>query len=233
MDFEVCIDSVEGAIAASHYGAKRVELCSALSEGGLTPSLAMIEACVNQSDSEVFVMIRPSAGGFVYSDHEIELMERDIIAAHNVGAHGVVFGVLKDSLEVDVKKNLFLIETALKLNLGTTFHRAIDVCPNPTKELEHLINLGFDRMLTSGGKPKAIEGIDMIRELHQQANGRIEVMAGSGVNPENTSQFLKSGIEAIHFTAHLKKKSQLPLDMGPEYTVNNEKIQRIAFQLNN
>lgn len=228
MDFEVCIDSVEGAKIAAKYGAKRVELCAALSEGGLTPSLAMVKACVDIADIEVFVMIRPRAGGFNYSEAELEIMEQDIRAAHNVGAQGVVFGVLTDSLSVDVKKNLFLVETALKLKLGTTFHRAIDVCADPLNEIAHLVNLGFDRVLSSGGKPRAVDGIELLQDFKTRTNEKLQVMAGSGVNPNNTQRFITAGLNAVHFTAHQLINNELALDMGPQYKVDEEKIRAIS-----
>ncbi len=228
MEFEVCIDSIEGAIAASKYNAKRVELCAALSEGGLTPSLGMIEACVKNSKSEVYVMIRSSAGGFDYSEEELELMERDIRAAASVGAHGVVFGVLNGLNEVDVKKNTFLIETAMELGLGTTFHRAIDLCVDPIEALEHIINLGFDRILTSGSKRTALEGIEIIEELVKVADGRIEIMAGSGIYQKNAELFMNFGLNALHFTAKKTVIEGLKLDMGPKYVVDEEKIEGVV-----
>jgi len=232
MEFEVCIDSVSGAIAASKYGAKRVELCSALSEGGLTPSSGLIAACAAQSTAEVFVMIRPSAGGFSYTEQELLIMQNDIELAHQCGADGVVFGVLNADFNIDIQKNAFLLETAFRLALGTTFHRAIDLSPAPEKAVEDLVNLGFDRILTSGGRAKAAEGIPTIKKMSLAANNRIELMAGSGVNPENVAEFMSIGINAVHFTAHKKHAENLSLDMGPKYDVNEEKIQRIANQLN-
>ena len=231
MDFEVCIDSVEGALMASKYGAKRVELCAALSEGGLTPGLGIIESVVKHADSEVYVMIRPSAGGFVYTDVELELMQNDIKAVAGVGAHGVVFGVLNPTFGIDVKRNLYLMETALQANLGTTFHRAIDLCPNPLEALDHLIHLGFDRVLTSGGHPTAPQGIDPIRQMHAKANGQIEIMVGSGIRAENVQSFVDLKIDAIHFTAQRQIHEELPLDMGPKYAVDEKKIQDIVAAL--
>lgn len=228
MDFEVCIDSVDGAIAASKHGAKRVELCTALSEGGLTPSLAMIEACVKVSTAEVFVMIRPSAGGFNYNQTELELMERDIRAASSVGANGIVFGALNSLNEVDIKANLFLIETAMELNLSTTFHRAIDLCLDTEKSLDDLINLGFDRVLTSGGASNAQQGLARIQQMVLHSNSQIEIMAGAGINAGNVLEIVNSGIHAVHFTAKKVVNEDLSLDMGPKYVVDEEKINAIS-----
>ncbi|MFT5822477.1 MAG: copper homeostasis protein [Crocinitomix sp.] len=228
MDFEVCIDSVDGAIIASKYGAKRVELCSALSEGGLTPSLALIEACVNNSTTEVFVMIRPSAGGFNYTETELELMERDIRAASSVGAHGVVFGVLNSLNEVNIKANLFLIETAMELNLATTFHRAIDLCIDVQKSVQDLINLGFDRILTSGAASNVQLGLHRIQQMILCSNNQIEIMAGTGIHAGNVLEIVNSGVDAVHFTAKKLLEENLTLDMGPKYAVNEEKISAIS-----
>lgn len=228
MDFELCIDSVEGAKIASKFAAKRVELCSALSEGGLTPSIGMIEACVNAGNAEVYVMIRPSAGGFVYSDDELQLMERDMRAAASVGAHGVVFGILTPDFNVDIQKNMYLMETAIALGLGTTFHRAIDLCPNPIEALDNLIHIGFKRILTSGGRNSAEKGINQIERLFRHANGQLEIMAGSGINPENVHLFKAIGIDAVHCTAKKSLSEKLALDMGPKYEVDADKIRKIS-----
>lgn len=227
MDFEICIDSVEGAIAASKYGAKRVELCTALNEGGLTPNLAMIESVVKISTADVYVIIRPSSGGFVYSDNELKIMERDIRAVHDLGAHGVVFGILEKDGKIDFERNKFLIQTVKKLKLGSTFHRAIDVCLDPLNGIESIINIGFQRVLTSGQQVKAIDGINMIREMVKVASNRIEIMAGSGVNQNNAFTLAKTGISALHFTARKPLKENLKLDMGQKYEVDEEKIKTI------
>lgn len=231
MDFEVCIDSAEGAILASKYGAKRVELCSALSEGGLTPGAGLIHECAKLSSADVFAMIRPSAGGFVYSDYELEVMKYDILAAHTAGAKGVVFGILTPECEIDIKRNVYLMETALELGLGTTFHRAFDLATDPLKSLNDIVNMGFDRILTSGQQIKAIEGIELIGELNHKGNGRIEIMAGSGINESNVIDFRQTGIGAIHFTAKKELNENLKLDMGTATTVDEEKIKRISEQL--
>jgi copper homeostasis protein len=228
MDIEVCIDSVDGAVAASQFGAKRVELCSALSEGGLTPSLAMIEACVKNSTCDVFVMIRPRAGDFNYNESELELMERDIRAASSVGAHGVVFGVLNSLNQVDIPANLFLMEAAMELQLGTTFHRAIDLSPDKNRAIGDLINLGFDRILTSGGEPRAEDGLAQIQQMVTDAKGQIEIMAGAGINAQNAILIAKVGVQAVHFTAKRSVNSDLALDMGPQYDVDTAKIASIV-----
>lgn len=231
MDLEICIDSVEGAKIASKYNVKRVELCAALSEGGLTPSAGLIKAVVENSTADVYVMIRPSAGGFSYTDDEIFIMRNDIKIAKEMGAQGVVFGVLNKANKVDIKKNLFLIEEALNRGLGTTFHRAIDLCEAPIQAMEDIINLGFNRILSSGGEKTAMEGIGLLRAMKIASKNRIEIMAGSGINAKNCLQFKESELHALHFTAKKNVNELFDLDMGPKYSVNEEKIKSIHDQI--
>lgn len=228
MDFEVCIDSVSGAKLAEKYGAKRVELCSALSEGGLTPSPGMIEACVQATvNTAVYVMIRPRAGYFKYSLDEINIMLRDIEAAKTLGADGVVFGCLDQHHQIDITANMTLLEKAFEQKLGTTFHRAIDLTPNLVEALEHLIHLGFDRVLSSGGQKKAIDGLKTLSDMKKQAKQEIEIMAGSGINESSVQDFIQEKLDAIHFTTHQVEPSSLKLDMGSQYLPDENKIQKI------
>ena len=156
MNFEICTDSVEGAIAAGKYGAKRIELCAALSVGGLTPNIGLIQQCVEKSTAEVHVMIRHKEGGFNYNVADVKLMELDIIAAKKAGVDGVVFGILDENNEVS-NLNKELVELSKSLNLEVTFHRAFDFVKNYKSAIEKVINLGADRLLTSGLKPTAEE----------------------------------------------------------------------------
>ncbi len=228
MDIEICIDSYNGALSALHYGAKRVELCSSLNDGGTTPSYAMIKKCSELVGIEVHVMIRPRAGDFVYSEDELLIMKENIIAAANAGAKGVVFGVLDDKNEVDIQANMFLLESVFHLKLEATYHRAIDICENPLNGLENIINMGFNRILTSGMKEKAIDGLAHIKEFVLISNGRIEIMAGSGVNSSNAMNLAKSGVNALHFTARKIEHNEETLKMGTNYVVDSEKIKSIS-----
>lgn len=224
--FEVAIESIQEANAAASLKANRVEVCSALDLGGLTPSFALIEACGKFEHTEAHVMIRPRAGSFLYSNDELNVMKQDIVAAKEAGAHGIVFGALTKHNELDVAQVESILETAKSLNLETTFHRAFDFVPNPLETLDTLVELGVNRILTSGQKPVAIEGIDLIAELVQYAQGRIQIMAGSGVNSSNAQQLLETGIDAIHFTAR-KRKTDTSLNMGVEYEPDEGKITSI------
>ena len=227
MVFEVCINSVEGAIIAEKYGVKRVELCSALSVGGLTPSYGLIKQCVNNSSVEVHVIIRPKVGGFVYNLQDIALMKIDIAEAKRAGAKGVVLGVL--TLENTVSEyNAALVEYAKSFNLQVTFHRAFDFLADYKLGIQKLIDFGFDRVLTSGTKPKAIDGIEVIGFLQKDFGTKIEIMAGSGVNPENALKLASIGIENLHFTAQKSTYSESRLSMGEFKEVDEEKIKNIV-----
>ena len=160
MRFEICAGGVESCIAAENAGANRVELCSALSEGGITPSFSVVEYCVKNLTIELNVIIRPRGGDFVYTSSEIEIMRRDIEVFKSIGVNGVVVGCLNNDGSVDVDAMKILMEAAN--GLSVTFHRAFDICANPFDSLETIISLGCDRILTSGHATTAYEGRDML-----------------------------------------------------------------------
>ncbi|MDA9312217.1 copper homeostasis protein CutC [Vicingaceae bacterium] len=226
MIFELCTDSIKGAKLAQQFGAKRIELCSALSVGGLTPSPALTALCTNIQQIETHVMIRPTEGDFVYSAAEIEVMMKDIQLQAEAGAKGVVFGCLTKDKTIDIQQNITLVEGARKYGLECTFHRAFDFVTFPIEALESIINIGFKRILTSGGKPTANEGIELIRQLVENAIGQIEIMAGSGVNSTNAVALASTGIAALHFTSHDLQPYQL--GMGASSVPNKSKIQSIT-----
>jgi copper homeostasis protein len=180
---EACVDSVESAAASVAAGAHRIELCANLVEGGTTPSVGTIERAVDDIGADVMVMIRPRGGDFVYGRHELAVMERDIEAAQAARAAGVVFGCLTPDGEVDRDAVRTLLQEARPLPV--TFHRAFDVCRDPHEALESLIDLGVDRVLTSGQCPSAPEGLDLIAELVAAAGSRIVVMPGVGIDAGN------------------------------------------------
>jgi len=231
MTLEVCTDSLEGTELAARYGARRVELCSSLSTAGLTPSLTLVEKCAQVDGIEVHAMLRHREGGFVYNDSDLEILLRDMELLHGAGVKGVVFGCLTEESKLDTEKNSRLAERALKLGLESTFHRAFDFVKEPENALEELINQGFTRILTSGQKPTAIEGIDLISELVKQSAGRIQIMAGSGVNASNAKKLASIGVDALHFTAH-KISGDRRMGMGTHFIPDEEKIRRIKTALN-
>ena len=202
MNLEVCIDSVESALAAELGGAIRVELCSDLLEGGTTPSAGLIASVRRHTGLQLFVMIRPRGGDFVYTDCEFQLMRLDIAHARELGADGVVFGILNAEGAVDVPRSRALVEAAAPLPV--TFHRAIDMTPDPVAALGAVLATGASRILTSGGAPDAFEGRFEIARMVQAGQGRIAIMPGGGITPENIAEIaLSTGAEDFHATARV------------------------------
>ena len=196
---EACVDSVESAEAAQAGGADRIELCSALLEGGLTPSAGAIEEIRQRLSIAVHVMIRPRGADFCYSNAEVDVMRRDIDLAKTLGADGIVLGLLTPDGDVDVARARPLVERARPLTV--TFHRAFDMATDPPGALETLIDLGVDRLLSSGQEATALEGVEVLRALVDQAGDRLVVMPGGGVTERNIARVLReSGAREIHVT---------------------------------
>jgi copper homeostasis protein len=216
MQLEICVDSVESAIAAEMGGAQRVELCSALSEGGLTPSLGMIRAVRSRIGIGVNVMIRPRAGDFLYSEDEFSIMRDDIATAVEAGANGVVFGLLTGDGEIDVDRTGSLVNTtrlAAGLSgrpLEVTFHRAIDMARNLDTAFESVVRTGANRILTSGAAQNAVLGSTRIARLVEAAEGRISVMVCGNVRPENV-QKIAQATGAQEFHAALRRPIPSPV----------------------
>ena len=204
---EVCAFSLESCLSAEKGGAKRIELCGSMYEGGTTPSAGLIQLAKQQVSIEIHAMIRPRGGDFCYSEDEISVMQADIAIAKQFGCEGVVLGILQPNGEVNTRQTKALI--ALAKPMQVTFHRAIDMTPDYSKALEDIIESGCNRILTSGQKNTAIEGIENIENLVKQANGRIEIMAGSGVNAHNAQIFLQIGVNAIHLTGKSSRNSEM------------------------
>lgn len=197
---EVCSENVAGVLAAEAAGAHRIELCSALAEGGVTPSLGLFRQARARSRLPLHVLVRPRAGGFCYSDLELAVMLDDIARLKEAGADGLVFGALTR----DGALELAQLETLMAAadGLPVTFHRAFDVCWEPFAALEQLIALGVTRLLTSGQQPNALAGAPLLRTLVEQAAGRLVVMAGGGVRPANAARIVRaSGVRELHVSA--------------------------------
>lgn len=194
MILEIVAQSVDDALAAERAGADRLELVSALSLGGLTPSLGTLEETIARCKLPVVAMLRPRSGGFGYSEGELSAMERDGERFLAAGAQGLVFGVL-DERGLDERANARLA----RIGGDAVFHRAFDALPDPIEAMERLIDLGFRRILTSGGRGTAPEGVDTIRGLVERAAGRIEILPGGGVRPENAAEIVRrTGVTQVH-----------------------------------
>lgn len=208
MILEIAANSVASALAAQHGGAGRVELCTALELGGLTPSHAQIALARERLHIPLYVLIRPRAGDFLYSELECETMQRDIETCVTLGCDGVVLGVLDAEGRVDAARCRPLIAAAGKL--GVTFHRAFDLSRDPAQALEDVVALGCERILTSGAQASASEGSALLRTLVAQAGKRIAVMPGAGVTAQNIAA-LAAATGAREF--HASAKQQLPSGM--------------------
>jgi copper homeostasis protein len=206
---EICANSAQSCLEAELGGAKRVELCAGIPEGGTTPSYGEIyTARALTSWIDINVIIRPRGGDFLYTQSEVRSMMADIALCKQIKVHGVVFGCLKRDGHFDLPLMKQLIDAARPLSI--TCHRAFDVCNDPFKALEELIQLGCDRILTSGQKPNAVEGIPMIRELVKRAKGRIIIMPGCGVRPNNIAMIEKeTGAKEFHSSARSILQSQM------------------------
>jgi len=179
---EICTGSLDDCMAAEQGGADRIELNTSLISGGLTPSAGVILKVKEVISVPVIVMIRPRESGFVYNNHELSVMEKDIEIALNSGADGIAFGVLNENGEIDVNACKRLLNSSC--GKVSVFHRAFDLIPDPEKALEVCIDLGFTRILTSGQRNSALEGADCIHKFLQQADGRIEILPAGGINPK-------------------------------------------------
>ena len=194
MIIEVCAESYEYAVKAEKAGADRIELCKDLHLDGLTPDYESAKRTIDTLDIPVFILIRPRGGDFIYSHEEFELMKRDILRFRKMGCKGIVSGVLNSDNSIDIKKTKELVELSRPLEF--TFHRAFDKVNNPLYEIENLIGLGIDRVLTSGQKEKAIDGLVLLKQLNSISNNRIKIMPGSGINKSNIVNFVN--FEEIH-----------------------------------
>lgn len=205
--FENCANSVESCVVAQQAGVDRVELCAGMSEGGTTPSYGdIVVARRLLTTTKLHVIIRPRGGDFLYSDLEKEIMLEDVRMARSLGVDGVVFGALTPEGDVDMEFMQQLMAEAR--GLSVTFHRAFDVCRDPFEALEQIIELGCDRILTSGQMPKAEEGVELLRQLVVRAGDRIIIMPGCGVNANNIAEIAReTGAREFHFSGRSKRDS--------------------------
>jgi copper homeostasis protein len=235
---EICADSVESALAAQRGGAHRIELCSNLLEGGVTPSAGLISTVRKQLAIDLSVMIRPRGGDFCYSPDEFETMKQDVRTAKQLGADGVVLGILRVNGHVDVDRTRRLIDLARPLKV--TFHRAFDMSCDLDGSLEEVIRTAADRLLTSGGKQKVEDGIGTVRRLQQRARNHIAMMVVGGINESNIHRILaETGVTEIHASArttmpsamkHRNEEISMGAIKGHEYqrlVVLEERVRRL------
>ncbi len=208
LTLEIVVYNIESALKAQEAGADRIEVCADPGAGGTTPSYGTIEVIRQNVSIDVYAMIRPRGGDFFYNNYEFHAMKRDLIQCQRLSLDGVVFGILNEDGTVDKKRCRELIERARPLKV--TFHRAFDRTPDPFQALEDCIELGFNRILTSGQKTTAGEGSELIRQLVAQAGDRISIMAGAGVNPSNAATLVHDcGVRELHFSALAYRPSKM------------------------
>lgn len=229
--FEVCCGSLQSAINAQEAGANRIELCSALSLGGITPSYATIEQARRLLKIPINVLIRPREGDFLYDSEEVSVMIGDIQACARLGVDGVVIGALDPFGNVDLDCCRALVATAKNNGLSVTFHRAIDRSYDILTAMEDAISLGVDRILTSGGKPSAYEGMEVIANMNKITDGRVLIMPGAGINPTNISEIISfTGVQEIHFSGSVTYDSPMLYRetlLGDTYTRTESSVGKI------
>lgn len=208
MVLEICVDSVESAIASQAGGAQRVELCSDLNEGGITPSDGLIRAVRKHVGIDVFVMVRPRGGDSFYTSHEFDVMKADVIRIKELKADGIVVGLLDQHGHVDVRRNRELVELADPMQV--TFHRAFDMSADLNQSLEKVIETGAHRILTSGGVQTVSQSTERVTHLIAAAKGRIRIMVGGGVRQENIRK-IALRTKATEFHCSLRIRTQSPV----------------------
>ncbi|MBO6001076.1 MAG: copper homeostasis protein CutC [Spirochaetales bacterium] len=209
---EICLEDVQSVLSAQEGGADRVELCSDLFEGGLTPSLGTVITAKKLAQIPINCMIRPRGGDFCYSDLEFQAMKEDILAFKQAGVNGIVFGILTPEGDVDMERSREVIKLARPLSV--TFHRAFDMTRDPYKALEDLIELGVDRVLTSGQEASVPEGADLLADLVKKADGRIIVMPGCGISERNFPK-IHAKINASEYHVHLPAEERSLMKFHP------------------
>jgi len=237
IQLEVCANSVTSAIAAQDGGAVRVELCENLNEGGTTPSHGQLLLARKHLHIKLYTLIRPRRGDFLYSDAEFEIIKADIRNCIEVGCDGIVIGILNADGSVDKERCRELVRMARQWGLGVTFHRAFDMCNDLYQALEDIIDIGCERILTSGGKSTAMEGANILAHLIEKAAGRISIMPGSGVSENNVADLVHfTGVTEVHSSARIKieggmqhKNDHILMSdrFGDEYSLDVTSVDRV------
>lgn len=220
---EVCAGSYSDCLTADKAGCKRVELNSALSVGGLTPTLGMLKKVKQDTDLSVICMIRPRAGGFCYSEEDVLVMFEDAKMLLENGADGLAFGFLNDDKTINEELTKRMVDLIHFHNKEAVFHRAFDVCIDPYSSIESLIECNVDRLLTSGQKSKAVDGIELIESLQSKYGKDIEILAGSGVDSGNAKRIIEeTGISQLHFSCKSYKTDVTTTGEGVTYSYLKE-----------
>lgn len=239
---EICANSVTSAIAAQQGGAARVELCENLREGGTTPSYGTVLQARKLINIKMYVLIRPRPGDFLYTGSEFEIMLADARSCLDAGCDGIVTGILNADGTVDKERSSAFISLAKQYGAGTTFHRAFDRCNDQFIAMEEIIEMGFDRILTSGNKSTAIEGARRIAELNKAAAGRIQIMPGGGINEINVGDLVEfTHVTEVHSSARIRVPSQMIYkndhiimsNMDDEYSMEVTDVERVKCILKN
>jgi copper homeostasis protein len=217
--FELCAESVEACLAAHAGGAHRIELCTALSEGGLTPSHGLIREAVQKSGLPVHVLLRPRGGDFLYTPVELEVMREDLIYARSLGVSGIVLGLLQTDGTVDIKQTRELVELAGPLDV--TFNRAFDHAASPVRALEDVIATGCKRVLSSGGERDVVRGAESLARLVKQAAGRIDIAVGGGLRISNAAAVARA-TGARHFHGSVRRHVPSPMQYIVQGMLENE-----------
>lgn len=225
---EICLEDVQSVLSAQNGGTDRVELCSDLFEGGLTPSLGTVLTAKRLSSIPINCMVRPRGGDFCYSDLEFEAMKEDIKAFKGAGVNGIVFGILTPQGDVDIKRSRQIIELARPLSV--TFHRAFDMTRDPYKALEDLIALGVDRVLTSGQEATVPEGMDLLADLVRIAGNRIIVMPGCGITERNFKK-IHNRIGAREYHVHLPAEFGSKMEFHPGHIYMGGLLRQSEFSI--
>jgi copper homeostasis protein len=210
---EICVESVDHAVAAERGGAQRIELCNDLSSGGITPSAGFMQTVRRHLHIPIHILIRPRPGDFFYSNHELEIMRNDILAAKQLGMDGIVLGILHEGGRIDIERTKSLV--ALAHPLPVTFHRAFDASHDLETSLEEVIQTGASRILTSGGQPRAMDALSALARLVQRAKGRILLMPCGGINSENVVHIVRTTqAQEVHSSAGTSNSGLTAHDNG-------------------
>tara|TARA_R110001632_G_scaffold2635_5_gene11648 strand:+ start:1171 stop:1875 length:705 start_codon:yes stop_codon:yes gene_type:complete len=233
MKLEICANSYQSAINAEEAGAHRIELCSELSVGGITPSHGLLKKVMAELTIPVHVLIRPRSGNFSYSDSEFEIMKENILLCKKLNCAGIVSGVLHPNSSLDKERTQELI--ALAKPMSFTFHRAFDVVSKPKETILELTTMGVDRILTSGQEEKAANGIELLMELQKIAKNKLIIMPGSGINSKNSMLFKKAGFKEIHSSASkvIENTDDSYFGNTPQTVSDIETIKEILKTMNN